>query len=96
LSTAPVSHWTTVRFCNGRPGACSVSQGLRVLVLTLFFYLCVQKSTIDLRTRTHIESVSLSQRPLLDSVSPARPCRAVSTGDNQRVNLSNPKVKEFT
>jgi hypothetical protein len=35
LSTAPISHWTAVRFCNGRPGgaARSMSQGLRVLVL---------------------------------------------------------------
>ena len=37
LSTAPISHWTTVRFCNGHPGraARSMSQGLRVLVLPL-------------------------------------------------------------
>jgi putative tryptophan/tyrosine transport system substrate-binding protein len=34
-STAPISHWTTVRFCNECPGwgARSMSQGLRVLVL---------------------------------------------------------------
>jgi len=33
-STAPISHWTTIRFCNGCPGraARSMSQGLRVLV----------------------------------------------------------------
>jgi hypothetical protein len=32
---APISHWTTVGFCNGCPGgaARSMSQGLRVLVL---------------------------------------------------------------
>src|SRR5262249_22277949 len=41
LSTASISHWTTVRFWNGRPGraACSMSQGLRVLVLVLTAYL---------------------------------------------------------
>src|SRR5215471_15465931 len=35
LSMAPISHWTTVGFCNGCPGgaARSMSQGLRVLVL---------------------------------------------------------------
>src|SRR5262245_27511001 len=34
-SKAPISHWTTVHFCNGCPsgGARSMSQGLRVLVL---------------------------------------------------------------
>src|SRR5215471_21275045 len=34
LSMAPISHWTTVGFCNGCPGgaARSMSQGLRVLV----------------------------------------------------------------
>src|SRR5262245_36449567 len=34
-STAPISHWTTIRFCKGCPGraARSMSQGLRVLVL---------------------------------------------------------------
>jgi hypothetical protein len=33
--TAPISHWITVRFCNGCPSgrARSMSQGLRVLVL---------------------------------------------------------------
>ena len=32
---SPISRWTTVRFCNGRPSgsACGMSQGLRVLVL---------------------------------------------------------------
>jgi hypothetical protein len=35
LSQAPVSHWITVRFCNGCPGGAhaGMSQGLRVLVL---------------------------------------------------------------
>src|SRR5262245_43283618 len=34
LSMPPISHWTTVGFCNGCPGgaARSMSQGLRVLV----------------------------------------------------------------
>jgi hypothetical protein len=34
-SNAPISHWTTVRFCNGCPsdGVRIMSQGLRVLVL---------------------------------------------------------------
>ena len=34
-SKPPISHWTTVRFCNGCPsgGVRSMSQGLRVLVL---------------------------------------------------------------
>src|SRR5262245_19791274 len=34
-SATPISHWTTIRFCNGCPGraARSMSQGLRVLVL---------------------------------------------------------------
>ena len=37
-SKAPISHWTTVRFCNGCPsgGVRSMSQGLRVLVLVAF------------------------------------------------------------
>src|SRR5262244_1648546 len=35
LSMPPISHWTTVGFCNGCPGGAerSMSQGLRVLVL---------------------------------------------------------------
>jgi NAD(P)-dependent dehydrogenase (short-subunit alcohol dehydrogenase family) len=34
LSMAPLSHWTTVGFCNGCPGGAArgMSQGLRVLV----------------------------------------------------------------
>ena len=34
LSQAPISHWITVRFCNGCPGGAhaGMSQGLRVLV----------------------------------------------------------------
>src|SRR5215813_9898868 len=37
LSMPPISHWTTVGFCNGCPGGAerSMSQGLRVLVLVL-------------------------------------------------------------
>src|SRR5262245_16058943 len=37
LSMPPISHWTTVGFCNGCPGgaARSMSQGLRVLVLVV-------------------------------------------------------------
>jgi hypothetical protein len=36
-SKAPISHWTSVRFCNGCPsgGVRSMSQGLRVLVLLM-------------------------------------------------------------
>ena len=38
LSQAPISHWITVRFCNGCPGGAhaGMSQGLRVLVLASY------------------------------------------------------------
>src|SRR5262245_49814588 len=46
LSMPPISHWTTVGFCNGCPdgAARSMSQGLRVLVLNPF---SLPRATMD-------------------------------------------------
>jgi hypothetical protein len=48
LRMAPISHWTTVRFCNGCPSgrARSIGQGLRVLVLVV-----TASAAINLRER---------------------------------------------
>jgi hypothetical protein len=49
-SKAPISHWTTLRFCNECPsgGVRSMSQGLRVLVLAgiaALFGACIVRSS---------------------------------------------------